>query len=216
MSLNDNHMLPERVRNMRQMKDVLTAEDIILIEVERIIDEMYQRASLLHEELINELWMKSKLEERTGAVAEVSASAERLLVTIILNVTSVHSLEVKDVRKFINKWLPAHLMYQITLLMESNCIIKEKFFMKEMALGFMSQFWKVRTLNGSWLLDGSCNLDAVRKQDEYGLLYGCGATAHEEKMSFGVVLKKDLWVLDGSENLNGERLLDAEKREEKL
>ena len=49
MSLNNSQMLPARVRNMRQMNDVLNAEDIILAEIERIIDEMYQRASLLHE-----------------------------------------------------------------------------------------------------------------------------------------------------------------------
>ena len=48
MSLNNSQMLPARVRNMRQMNDVLNAEDIILAEIERIIDEMYQRASLLH------------------------------------------------------------------------------------------------------------------------------------------------------------------------
>ena len=47
--LNDSHMLPERVRNMRQMKDVLDAEDLILAEIEAMIDEMYQRAKLLHE-----------------------------------------------------------------------------------------------------------------------------------------------------------------------
>ena len=57
MSLNNSQMLPARVRNMRQMNDVLNAEDIILAEIERIIDEMYQRASLLHEELINEEWL---------------------------------------------------------------------------------------------------------------------------------------------------------------
>ncbi|MFQ7180641.1 Uncharacterised protein [Hungatella hathewayi] len=41
MSLNNSQMLPARVRNMRQMNDVLNAEDIILAEIERIIDEMY-------------------------------------------------------------------------------------------------------------------------------------------------------------------------------
>ena len=63
MSLNNSQMLPARVRNMRQMNDVLNAEDIILAEIERIIDEMYQRASLLHEELINEEWLENKLSE---------------------------------------------------------------------------------------------------------------------------------------------------------
>ena len=40
MSLNSEQMLPARVRKMRQMEDLLNVEDIILIEIERIIDEM--------------------------------------------------------------------------------------------------------------------------------------------------------------------------------
>lgn len=78
MSLNNSQMLPARVRNMRQMNDVLNAEDIILAEIERIIDEMYQRASLLHEELINEEWLENKLSERTGAGVDVTGYAEKV------------------------------------------------------------------------------------------------------------------------------------------
>ena len=37
MSLNNSQMLPARVRNMRQMNDVLNAEDIILAEIERSV-----------------------------------------------------------------------------------------------------------------------------------------------------------------------------------
>ena len=67
MSLNSEQMLPARVRKMRQMEDLLNVEDIILIEIERIIDEMYGAAALLHEELVNEAWLKEKLDARTGA-----------------------------------------------------------------------------------------------------------------------------------------------------
>lgn len=103
MSLNNNQMLPARVRNMRQMKDVLNAEDIILAEIERIIDEMYQRASLLHEELINEEWLENKLSERTGAGVEVIGYAEKLLTEIILNVSELQHIDMPDVRKFLDK-----------------------------------------------------------------------------------------------------------------
>ena len=58
MSLNSEQMLPARVRKMRQMEDLLNVEDIILAEIERIIDEMYGAAALLHEELVNEAWLK--------------------------------------------------------------------------------------------------------------------------------------------------------------
>ena len=89
MSLNNSQMLPARVRNMRQMNDVLNAEDIILAEIERIIDEMYQRASLLHEELINEEWLENKLSERTGAGVDVTGYAEKLLAEIVLDVSEL-------------------------------------------------------------------------------------------------------------------------------
>ena len=286
MSLNSEQMLPARVRKMRQMEDLLNVEDIILIEIERIIDEMYGAASLLHEELVNEAWLKEKLDARTGADTTVEADADKLLATITLDVSKIVGVDMKDIRAFLDKWLPAHLRYRVILLIESGYISPEKYTVTGMALGYEAQFWPVRTLNGAWLLDGTYNLDAVRKADEYGLTYEIGEielhedfteaarfmTAicqeentvgmvsmgfesqfwqvptlngawkldgsvlleilrhpHEygqhfdfgkienkEENDYRVRLDKDLWFLDGSQNLNGKRILDAERREEEL
>ena len=286
MSLNSEQMLPARVRKMRQMEDLLNVEDIILAEIERIIDEMYGAAALLHEELVNEAWLKEKLDARTGADTTVEADADKLLATITLDVSKIMGVDMKDIRAFLDKWLPAHLRYRVILLIESGYISPEKYTMTGMALGYEAQFWPVRTLNGAWLLDGTYNLDAVRKADEYGLTYEIGEielhedfteaarfmTAicqdentvgmvsmgfesqfwqvptlngawkldgsvlleilrhpHEygqhfdfgkienkEENNYRVRLDKDLWFLDGSQNLNGKRILDAERREEEL
>lgn len=286
MPLNSEQMLPARVRKMRQMEDLLNVEDIILIEIERIIDEMYGAAALLHEELVNEAWLKEKLDARTGADTTVEADADKLLATITLDVSKIVGVDMKDIRAFLDKWLPAHLRYRVILLIESGYISPEKYTVTGMALGYEAQFWPVRTLNGAWLLDGTYNLDAVRKADEYGLTYEIGeielhedfteaarfmtAICQEEntvgKVSMGfesqfwqvptlngawkldgsvlleilrhpheygqhfdfgkienkeendyhVRLDKDLWFLDGSQNLNGKRILDAERREEEL
>ena len=286
MSLNSEQMLPARVRKMRQMEDLLNVEDIILAEIERIIDEMYGAAALLHEELVNEAWLKEKLDARTGADTTVEADADKLLATITLDVSEIVGVDMKDVRAFLDKWLPAHLRYRVILLIESGYISPEKYTVAGMALGYEAQFWPVRTLNGAWLLDGTYNLDAVRKSDEYGLTYEIGEielhedfaeavrfmTAicqeentggmvsmgfesqfwqvptlngawkldgsvlleilrhpHEygqhfdfgkienkEENDYRVRLDKDLWFLDGSQNLNGKRILDAERREEEL
>ena len=286
MSLNSEQMLPARVRKMRQMEDLLNVEDIILIEIERIIDEMYGAAALLHEELVNEAWLKEKLDARTGADTKVEADADKLLATITLDVSKIVGVDMKDIRAFLDKWLPAHLRYRVILLIESGYISPEKYTVTGMALGYEAQFWPVRTLNGAWLLDGTYNLDAVRKADEYGLTYEIGEielhedfteaarfmTAicqeentvgmvsmgfesqfwqvptlngawkldgsvlleilrhpHEygqhfdfgkienkEENDYRVRLDKDLWFLDGSQNLNGKRILDAERREEEL
>ena len=286
MSLNSEQMLPARVRKMRQMEDLLNVEDIILAEIERIIDEMYGAAALLHEELVNEAWLKEKLDARTGADTKVEADADKLLATITLDVSKIVGVDMKDIRAFLDKWLPAHLRYRVILLIESGYISPEKYTVTGMALGYEAQFWPVRTLNGAWLLDGTYNLDAVRKADEYGLTYEIGEielhedfteaarfmTAicqdentvgmvsmgfesqfwqvptlngawkldgsvlleilrhpHEygqhfdfgkienkEENDYRVRLDKDLWFLDGSQNLNGKRILDAERREEEL
>lgn len=286
MSLNSEQMLPARVRKMRQMEDLLNVEDIILIEIERIIDEMYGAAALLHEELVNEAWLKEKLDARTGADTTVEADADKLLATITLDVSKIVGVDMKDIRAFLDKWLPAHLRYRVILLIESGYISPEKYTVTGMALGYEAQFWPVRTLNGAWLLDGTYNLDAVRKADEYGLTYEIGeielhedfteaarfmtAICQEENtvgmvsmgfesqfwqvptlngawkldgsvlleilrhpheygqhLDFGKIenkeendyhvrLDKDLWFLDGSQNLNGKRILDAERREEEL
>lgn len=286
MSLNSEQMLPARVRKMRQMEDLLNVEDIILIEIERIIDEMYGAAALLHEELVNEAWLKEKLDARTGADTKVEADADKLLATITLDVSKIVGVDMKDIRAFLDKWLPAHLRYRVILLIESGYISPEKYTVTGMALGYEAQFWPVRTLNGAWLLDGTYNLDAVRKADEYGLTYEIGeielhedfteavrfmTAIYQEENTVGTVsmgfesqfwqvptlngawkldgsvlleilrhpheygqhfdfgkienkeendyrvrLDKDLWFLDGSQNLNGKRILDAERREEEL
>lgn len=286
MSLNSEQMLPARVRKMRQMEDLLNVEDIILAEIERIIDEMYGAAALLHEELVNEAWLKEKLDARTGADTTVEADADKLLATITLDVSKIVGVDMKDIRAFLDKWLPAHLRYRVILLIESGYISPEKYTVTGMALGYEAQFWPVRTLNGAWLLDGTYNLDAVRKADEYGLTYEIGeielhedfteavrfmTAIYQEENTVGTVsmgfesqfwqvptlngawkldgsvlleilrhpheygqhfdfgkienkeendyrvrLDKDLWFLDGSPNLNGKRILDAERREEEL
>lgn len=286
MSLNSEQMLPARVRKMRQMEDLLNVEDIILAEIERIIDEMYGAAALLHEELVNEAWLKEKLDARTGADTKVEADADKLLATITLDVSKIVGVDMKDIRAFLDKWLPAHLRYRVILLIESGYISPEKYTVTGMALGYEAQFWQVRTLNGAWLLDGIYNLDAVRKADEYGLTYEIGeielhedfteavrfmTAIYQEENTVGTVsmgfesqfwqvptlngawkldgsvlleilrhpheygqhfdfgkienkeendyrvrLDKDLWFLDGSQNLNGKRILDAERREEEL
>ena len=174
MSLNSEQMLPARVRKMSQMEDLLNVEDIILAEIERIIDEMYGAAALLHEELVNEAWLKEKLDAQTGADTTVEADADKLLATITLDVSKIVGVDMKDIRAFLDKWLPAHLRYRVILLIESGYISPEKYTVTGMALGYEAQFWPVRTLNGAWLLDGTYNLDAVRKADEYGLTYEIG------------------------------------------
>lgn len=113
MSLNNGQMLPGQVRKMRQMNELLDAEDGILDEFEKVLEEMYQRASFLHEELINEKWLEEKLHNITGGTADVKKKAGELFVEIAISKGNLSTVDADDVISFLNKWLPAHLAYSI-------------------------------------------------------------------------------------------------------
>ena len=74
----------------------------------------------------------------------------------------------------------------------------------------------IPTLNGAWKLDGSVLLEILRHPHEYGQHFDFGKIENKEENDYRVRLDKDLWFLDGSQNLNGKRILDAERREEEL
>lgn len=111
--LNDSHMLPERVRNIRQMKDVLDAEDLVLTEIEAAINEMYQRAELLHEELVNEAWLEENLGRIVDGAVTVGKQPEELLVNVLIQKGVLTGINETAVLDFLNKWLPAHLAYDV-------------------------------------------------------------------------------------------------------
>lgn len=111
--LNDSHMLPERVRNIRQMKDVLDAEDLVIAEIEAVIEEMYQRAELLHEELVNEAWLEEKLGKIVDGAVAVGKQPEELLVNVLIQKGILTGINETAVLDFLNKWLPAHLAYEV-------------------------------------------------------------------------------------------------------
>lgn len=113
MSLNNKQMLPARVRKMRQMEDILNAEDIILAELEKVIDEIYQSALLLHEELVNEKWLERHIQKITGGVVEAAKVRDALLVEIVINRGLFLDINTEIVIAFLDKWLPAHLKYNI-------------------------------------------------------------------------------------------------------
>lgn len=113
MSLNNAQMLPARGRSMRQMNDVLNAEETILNEIEIILDGLYDRSSLLHEELVNEEWLEKHIGKITDALVEVSKTKAQLHVEILINIEKLTKAKEEQVIKFLNKWLPAHLAYSI-------------------------------------------------------------------------------------------------------
>lgn len=114
MSLNNEQMLPARRRSMRQMNDLLNVEDMVLNEIEATIDSMYVRMSLLHEELVNEEWLEHRLEELVGGIATVQKCKDELRIQIDINIGKLNGKNEERVIEFINKFLPAHLAYDVS------------------------------------------------------------------------------------------------------
>lgn len=267
MGLNNSQMLPDRVRKMRQMEDILQVEENALELLAERIDKLYQRASRLHEELINEKWLETELEERTGAETKVIGTAEELLTSFFLDVSDVLFVDLKSIRKFIEKWLPAHLRYQIILLQAYTSQINEKFIISRIVLSFPFIFHNGRYLDGSWLLDGTNKLNSLTVPMKIGINHGAYKVQIKEsagmKMTVGtmesvservtapvllfitsvetvedtqdsicissqvsldgdekieaeVIIKKNLWYLNGSFLLNGEKKLSASIKKEVL
>jgi len=106
-------MLPERVRTMRQMQEVLNVEDMILLEIEETIDTLYDRASLLHEELVNESWLENKLGQLTGYLVSAEKCKDQLKVNFSISTDKIGKAKEAITLAFIDKWLPAHLAYDI-------------------------------------------------------------------------------------------------------
>lgn len=207
MSLNDSHMLPDRVRNMRQMQDVLMVEDIILAELDNIIDEMYQRASVLHEELVNEPWLETKLSERTGAAVNVTGYAEQLLVEIILSVSESIVLDMRDVRAFLDKWLPAHLKYKLNDRMTATI---ENIFLNGIRLFRVYSYIKIpflpfRSYDGTSYYNGMTRYDAKRKYNlgvEMRLHFGV-KTSGEEISNMAIETRRNVQYYNGKKRYDG-------------
>lgn len=111
MSLNSKQMLPERIRSMRQMEDLINAEDVVLVMLEEVIDQMYQRAAFLHEELVNEIWLEEKLGKLVNGSVHVKKETGRLHVEITFDTGGLICPDPAKVIGFIEQWLPAHLAY---------------------------------------------------------------------------------------------------------
>ncbi len=115
MSLNNEQMLPDRVRGMRQMSDLLQAEDLVLAEMESMLEILWAQASSIHEELVNEKWLEKRIQEIAGGSVDVEKKSNMLLVEILINKGSLADIgsKAEAVMAFLDKWLPAHLAYNI-------------------------------------------------------------------------------------------------------
>ncbi len=94
----------------------------------------------------------------------------------------------------------------------------DRYYIQSMDVHSYFRYFTYRILNGEWPLDGAVGLNQkVICIIDIGMQVGIVEVKYEEQISecFSIV-EKDLWYLDNAERLDGSRLLDAERREERL
>lgn len=158
MALNSINMFPDWVRKIRQIGETLDAEQSVLDELEIIIDDIYQRLSLVHEELVNEAWIEDRLAEITGAENEVVADEETLLVKVFTDISKINYFDKKKVLDFLKKYVPAHLMYRLILIIKYRFLLEER-------LKLSIQRRELWFLNGEYRLDGEMSLNGVKREE---------------------------------------------------
>lgn len=113
--LNNRKMLPEKIRAMRQMSELLQSEEIVLNCIEAIINDFYERAVILKEELINEEWLEEKLMQIIGdTTVQIRKVENQLWIEVVLCNKRLSISKSKNVIAFLERWLPAHLGYDVT------------------------------------------------------------------------------------------------------
>lgn len=74
--------------------------------------------------------------------------------------------------------------------------------------------WAFLCLDGSWQLNGACGLYGYREPEQPDLyparLSLAGSAECRAQIGGGLCVEKDLWRLDGTYGLDGEKMLDAE------
>ena len=84
-------------------------------------------------------------------------------------------------------------------------------------IGFAIDFWNLIYFDGKWRLDGKEYLDASRCRMKTKIkTYITVSSQTEEFRDEPVEIRRNLWLLDGSLNMDGSRILNAMQNKEVL
>ncbi|MCI8371486.1 MAG: DUF2313 domain-containing protein [Lachnospiraceae bacterium] len=130
------------------------------------------------------------------------------------------SLDAEKAREILNRLKQSHTAYTIDdmmIIVFDNQEL-EQLSVPSMELYMVIRYWNMKQLDGLWKLDGSNMLDSVRVPFEKNsdiIIKGYLISNHEY-ISGDIIIKKDLWFMDGSRLLDGQKKIDAEIIEEVL
>lgn len=108
---------PQHGGNVETRGEYSTDQNAVqaLVDMLNAETEIWGRALSIHEELVNEKWLEKRIQEIAGGSVDVEKKRDMLWVDILINRGSLADVQSKSeaVAIFLNKWLPAHLAYNI-------------------------------------------------------------------------------------------------------
>lgn len=132
MPLNDEFMLPKRVRTMAQMKDLLQTERLMIERLEALLEELNRQGSINN----NTPLTKARLEEISSLFANnpcrVDEFSDKLTIHIVVSRKEGLYTSWKEIVDGVDVLIPAHLKYLIVF--ELPVTIR---------VGVMSAAWKI-------------------------------------------------------------------------
>ncbi len=170
--------------------------------------------------------MEKYLEDVTGFkvhIADVADPGEYGFVAPHPNVFKVYfigeeTLDSKLVFEILNRLKQSHTTYTVNDRIEINFDNKilERMVLRNIRIKMSVVFWNIRCFNGSWKFDGSALLDTCRNMETKMQIKVQVNTGNEKIGNGEVITRRNLWHFNGSVKMDGLRLFNAMKREEKL
>lgn len=129
------------------------------------------------------------------------------------------TLNIKKIKTILDRLKQSHTVYVIDhynpLVFDNSGL--EQFVVEKVEMYIKIAFWKSLCLDGTWKLDGEKFLDEIYSIVPVKMFFNmavCNPSGEAGEIS--VLVKKNLWHLDGSVELNGERLINADIWKEDL
>lgn len=195
MAINEKRMLPRRMRTMYQMEELLQAEQIILDIIIKVMEEIEESLEEIREETltVERLISIAQILSRTSCVVE--EYPENVKIRLIFEqLVGFHS---RIQRKLLDL-IPAHLEVVFAYKVDMTFVLTEK--MKLMGVRNRMDMYE---WNSSKVQTVRIRFEArINKREIFG--------------SAQMIIRKNLWFLDGSKNLDGEYLLNAKEYKEEI
>lgn len=113
MAVNDIRMLPQRVRSMDQMEELLQAEQLLLDMIEAIIIDMAAEASVSNNTPMTKANSEYIASVISGSACYIKEYPETLTINIVVTRQTGAATSLIKLRNYMNELLPAHLKFNI-------------------------------------------------------------------------------------------------------